>query len=156
MPKPEPTVEDILSRLMPTALSPSAELEMGHIIDELATGVDEQATSRPWPKWPWLGAAAAIALTAWVAALAWDPVGPGKVQTASAADGGASLRSLGVFERLESVVDSGWHQDSAGKAVQTLSVRMIAEEQLLDEHTGILMTVSEPREEVLLVPVNAF
>jgi hypothetical protein len=52
--------------------------------------------------------------------------------------------------------DEGWVADPDGSAMQAVRLRMVSEDVVRDEETGYTVTVSEPREEVLLMPVSDF
>ena len=63
---------------------------------------------------------------------------------------------MGESDRIESMTDEGWQEDSDGSAMRAMRLRVVEENSVLDEETGIVMQVSEPREEILLMPVSAF
>jgi hypothetical protein len=159
MSKPE-DIEGILARLMPTALSQRAETEIGETINRLASEADlEIPAIRPAAvaRWPWVAGAAAAAVIA--VFVFWDP--SDLQHSVHRADSPAlidvpELVRISHSDTLQSVVQEGWSDDVGGKPHQALRLHMVAQQQILDEETGIVMTVSEPREEVLLVPVHTF
>lgn len=156
MSKPE-EIESILARLMPTALSERAGLEIGETIEELAkdAGLDIPAARPASARWPWVtGAAAAAVFSALVFWKPADRAAP-SVGSPPVADVPELVR-ISQSDTLQSVVQEGWSDDVGGKPHQALRLHMVARQQLLDEETGIVMTVSEPREEVLLLPVHTF
>ncbi|MFK7851597.1 MAG: hypothetical protein AB8D78_11530 [Akkermansiaceae bacterium] len=59
-------------------------------------------------------------------------------------------------DRIEEVHDEGLFINSDGTPVRRIRVRMIGEQSLRDEATGIVMELTEPREETYLVPVTKF
>ena len=63
---------------------------------------------------------------------------------------------MGESDRIESMTDEGWQEDADGTAMRALRLSVVEENSLRDEETGIVMQVSEPREEILLMPVSAF
>ena len=160
MSKPE-DVEVILARLMPVALSERSGMEMEETIDQLVLeGGFEISAVRPAPvRWPWVaGIAAALVLA--VSGI-WKPDAAPSAQVADVLPSTESVESAEVVrisqtDTLQSVVQEGWHDDVGGKPHQALRLHMLAQQQIRDEETGIVMTVSEPREEVLLVPVHTF
>lgn len=157
-------IEAILARLMPAALSEAGHGEIEESIDELAA---ESGLGKPEPssrsfQWIWRSGAAAAAVLAalLIQNLDQNPT-PLAANEASAVPAmpvnpKQELITVSQTESLESVVEAGWQDDGLGKAHQALRLQLVQRRQLLDGETGILMTVSEPREEVLLVPVNAF
>lgn len=159
MSRPE-DIETILARLMPAAMSERAESEIGETIDQLAreAGLDIPAIRPPRPRWPWMAGIAASALFAVVAISRPDPdATPGaNAVTPPAATQAAELVRISHTDTLQSMVEEGWRDDVGGKPHQAVRLHMLAEQQILDEETGIVMTVSQPREEVLLVPVHTF
>jgi hypothetical protein len=54
------------------------------------------------------------------------------------------------------MVDVGWSETPDGSAMRTLRLRVVEESRLRDEETGIVMNISQPREEFLLMPVSTF
>lgn len=156
MSKPE-EIEAILARLMPTAMSERAEAEIGETIDQLAmdAGFDIPAIRPAAARWPWVSGAAAAAVFA--AFVFWNPqsVSQQSADTPAGIDTPELVR-ISHSDTLQSVVQEGWSDDVGGKPHQALRLHMVAQQQILDEETGIVMTVSEPREEVLLVPVHTF
>ena len=63
---------------------------------------------------------------------------------------------VGESDRIESMTDEGWLEDSDGTAMRPCASVWWRKTVILDEETGIVMQVSEPREEFLLMPVSAF
>lgn len=160
MPKAD-SIEDILARLMPVAMSGEAEERIGETIDQLAEESGVTVPVRPvLAMWPWFGGAAAAAVAV-IAAIAYTRQQPADGSHLVADGSGPSspdteLVSVSRSDSLQSVVEEGWRDDVQGNTHKALRLHMVAEQHLLDKETGILMTVSEPREEVLLYPVNAF
>jgi hypothetical protein len=157
MQTPDP-VETILARLMPPALSGEGQRGIEAMLDELAGAPAEvpviQATGRPWFR-RMIGVGIAAAGVA--AALVFP--GTGKLpQSPSAAADSTQPEFVLVAEsdRVESMTDEGWQEDSDGSAMHALRLSVVEENRLFDEETGIVMSISEPREEIFLMPVNAF
>lgn len=156
MSRPE-DIEAVLARLMPAALGEQATWEIEKHIDDLAkeAGVETSFVRTGASPWPWAtGAAAAAVLVAFVF---WKPgdLSPIAGNSPLRHDSPEIVR-ISHADMLESVVEEGWRDDVGGKPHQTLRLHMVARQQILDEETGIVMTVSEPREEVLLLPVHTF
>jgi hypothetical protein len=160
MHKPDP-VETILARLMPPALSEEGQREIAAMIDELAgepeTLAKPMARIVPFRR-PAVAAGIAAAIVA--AAVAWPLVfPPSRIPVAAASP--APEAEPGIFVMSESgsirsVSDEGWQEDADGSTMRALRLDVVEENDLFDEETGIVMQVSEPREEILLMPVSAF
>ena len=158
-------IEDKLRRgLMPVALSEAATDSMHAMLDELAG--DEPAaveSGREASRAPWMAAAAAVAVL--LAGSAWlgSPVLERMAFTSAA--GGPSwtepgdtfaMQLVDESTRLAWVEDEGWLADPDGGALHAVRMGVIEENRLLDEETGIIVHVSSPREEMLLMPVTTF
>jgi hypothetical protein len=52
--------------------------------------------------------------------------------------------------------DEGWRDSPDGSTMRAMRLNVIEENSLLDEETGIVIQVSEPREELLLMPISTF
>lgn len=155
MSKPE-EVEQILARLMPTPMSEAGEAEICASIDELAeeAGISSDESSRRSGTWS-IGIAAAVALSA-ILILQRNNEKVAKPELAQNSEWIAPVVQLGQSDVVESIHEEGWHEDENGTAHQAVRVKLVAQQEILDPETGIRMTVSEPREEWLLVPVYAF
>jgi hypothetical protein len=160
MHKPDP-VETILARLMPPALSEAGQHEIESMLDALASG--SAATTRANPAGAaWIrrmitgGIAAAGVAAAWVFPLAAPPVPSSWAVVAPVGETPAGLVLVGESDRIESMTDEGWQEDADGSTMHAMRLNVVEENSLLDEETGIVMQVSEPREEILLMPVSAF
>lgn len=156
MHKPDP-VETILARLMPPALSEEGQRDIEAMLDDLAGTVAAVAPSSAVVSWPRRWVIGGIA-AAGVAAAMIFPMKPAAHPVASAVDQEtpAEFQLVSESDRIESTSDEGWLEDADGSAMQALRLNVVEENNILDEETGILMTVSEPREEILLMPVSAF
>ena len=160
MPAPDP-IETALARLMPPALSQAGQRAIDAMLDELAATLPEQEAQLPvkprWVRWLALPLGIAAALGALVL------LGP---QSARVSPPLAVARPAGVVEsglvlvgesdRIEAMSDEGWLADPEGDAMQAVRVRVVEANTLRDEETGIVVQVSDPREEVILMPVTVF
>jgi len=52
--------------------------------------------------------------------------------------------------------DEGLYIDTGGSAVRKVRIRVIEESQIRDEETGFVVMLTEPREEMYMVPVSNF
>jgi len=160
MPAPNP-IEAALARLMPPALSEAGQRSIEAMLDELAAAVPQPAARvSPQPLWirrftlP-LGIAASLA-----ALLALVPRNPtvalpmAMVRPASEMASGLVLVS--ESDSIETMSDEGWVADPDGGAMQAVRVRVVEANTLRDEETGIVVQVSDPREEMILTPVTVF
>lgn len=163
MHKPDP-VETILARLMPPALSEAGQRDIAAMLDELEMA--GAPTPQPVPARPVSpvvrfrrpligGLAAAVA----AAAVAWPlvfPPSPAPAATTSTEDHAPEMVLVSESGSIRSMSDDGWREDADGSAMRALHLSVVEENKLFDEETGIVMLVSEPREELLLMPVSTF
>ncbi len=153
-------IEMILARMMPPALSAEGQRGIEEMLDELAEPLPEIIPVKPWFRRPWVGGGAA----AGIAAAVLLPLALPRLWTTTAPLPAAALEQeatdgvvlVGESGRIKSMSAQGWQENPDGTALRTLRMKVVEENQLLDEETGIVMLVSEPREEYLLMPVSAF
>lgn len=158
MHKPDP-VESILARLMPVALSDEGQRGIEAMLDELAgTPAEIVPMRKPWFRRPLAaGVAAAAVAAAALLPLITPRQSAAPLVAASVQDsreGGFVL--VGESGSISSMSEEGWQEDADGSAMRTLRLRVVEQNSLLDEETGIVMQVSEPRDEFLLMPVSTF
>ena len=162
MHKPDP-VETILARLMPPGLSEEGQRGIEEMLDELAgpsAGIvtaAPQLTVIPWNRRVIAGGIAAAILAAAVVLPMVFRSSPSPL-TAGLSDTEIPAEFVLVSEsdRVESTTDEGWQEYSDGSAMHAVRLSVVEENSLRDEETGIVMQVSEPRDEIFLMPVNAF
>ncbi len=161
MQKPDQNFEEMekaLSRLMPVAVSEDAQDRMDEMLDELAG--DSEVTRFDFRKSAkWLaagGIAAALGLGAYVSVP--DQINPLKAIefVSNQNDLEPELIFLSESDRVEGVSDEGLYIDSGGSAVRKVRIRVVGESQIRDEETGIVVMLTEPREEMYMVPVSTF
>jgi|LakMenEpi03Aug12_release.lakeMendotaPanAssembly.Ray.scaffolds.fasta_scaffold30721_4 hypothetical protein len=144
-------MEKALLRLVPAALSESAQAEMEARLDELAG--DAGVIRHDFPRWAkWLGGIAA-AVTIGVFAFPFGNQESAPLVGIAEDDGMVVITEL---DRVENVLDEGLFVDAGGSAVRKMSVRVVGESRILDEETGIEVTLTEPRREMVLLPVSTF
>lgn len=156
MQAPDP-IETILARLMPTALSQDGQLEIEAMIDELAGPESENVV--PISAGKWLvrslvggGIAAAVAGLLALAPMI-DGFSPPQVAATSKSPAGFVLVS--ESDRIESMTDEGW-QEEDGSAMHAVRLTAVEENNVRDEESGMVVRISEPREEILYTPISAF
>jgi len=157
MHKPDP-VETILARLIPSALSENGQEEIETMLDDLANSGSESRTGirgNSRSRWVMGGGIAAAATAALLVFQTPDSDVPVPVAV-KAAEPPAGFVLLGESDRIESMVDEGWREDTDGLAMRSLRMNVVEESSFLDEETGIVMQVSQPREELLLMPISTF
>ncbi len=158
MPAPE-SIEAALARLMPPALSGDGQASIDAMLDELADA-GSAATPAPRPRQGVPGFVMASGIAAALAALAavWlTPSGAEDAAPAAAAHVPASgLVLVGEADRVEEMTDAGWLTGPGGQAMEAVRVRLVEQNIFRDEQTGMILSVSEPREEILLTPITAF
>jgi hypothetical protein len=59
-------------------------------------------------------------------------------------------------DRIESMTDEGWQDEADGSAMHALRVNAVGQNSLRDEESGMVVQISELREELLLTPISAF
>lgn len=156
MHKPDP-VETILARLMPAALSDEGQHGIEAMLDELAGPSAEIIAIKPWFRRPLAGGIAAAGIAAALLLPLALHRSPAKSDmAASNQETPPGIVLVGETGSIKSMSEEGWQEDSDGSAMRTLRLRVVEENSLLDEETGIVMQVSEPREEYLLMPVSTF
>lgn len=147
------SVETILARLMPPALSMSAQQDIEAMLDKLAgPAAVNQPSSRPWRRRIIGGGLAASLAAALAIPRLMEPAKPAITATTPLPD----FLLVGESDRVESTTDEGWSETPDGIAVRAMRVRVIEENSLFDEETGMVMQVSQPREELLLMPISTF
>jgi hypothetical protein len=155
MQAPDP-IEAALARLMPTAMSASGQRSIEDMLDGLAAE-SKVVRVRDWKR-PAIGVGIAAAIVAMVTL-------PGLLKSGAEIVSSPQVRSdvasLGAFlveksERVESMSDEGWVADPDGSAMQAVRLRMVSEDLVRDEETGYTVKISEPRDEILLMPVSDF
>lgn len=163
MQKPDQNFEDMekaLSRLMPASVSENAQDRMDLMLEELAG--DSKITRFDFKKSvKWFGAggiAAALGLGVYVfIPQLHEPENSAKSLTISGQnDLAPELVYLSESDRVEGFSDEGLFVDSGGSAVRKVRIRVIEESQIRDEETGIVVVLTEPREEMYMVPVSTF
>lgn len=158
MHKPDPRSEDIekaLLRLMPVAVNQDAQDRMDLMLDELAA--NEELVRFDFRKSvKWLaggGIAAAFSLGVYFTLPHEETEGsPVSEQT----DRQPDLVFLSESDRVEGFSDEGLFVDTGGSAVRKVSIRVVGESRIRDEETGIVVMLTEPREEMYMVPVSTF
>lgn len=147
------SVETILARLMPPALSVSGQRGIEDMLDELSGAAVVQPPARSGFR-PFIITGIAACLAAALVIPRLMPAAPPAGATAAPAV--PEFLLVGESGRIETMTDEGWREIPDGSAMRALRVRVIEENSLFDEETGIVMQVSQPREELLLMPISAF
>jgi hypothetical protein len=152
-------VETVLARLMPPALSQEGQAEIEAMLDDLAGVSAKPESPAPvrgnWRRW-WIASGAAAAGVAAAMMISWSRVDAPFAVTDAKADALSGLVLVGETDRIESMTEEGWQEDSDGSAMRAMRLNVVEENSFLDEESGIVMQISEPREEILLMPISAF
>lgn len=157
MQTPDP-IETVLARLMPPALSQNCQDDLESMIDELAGPAELPRVSaiRHAGRWV-LGGGIAAAVGALFAVFQFsDEPQAARSAGVPAVDPPSGLVLLSASDRVESMKDEGWQEDADGTALRALRLNVVEENQVRDEESGMKVRISEPREEVLLVPIREF
>jgi hypothetical protein len=157
--KPEKThseIENALQRLMPVGLSEGALSEMELMLDDLDDG-SELVVSR-FPRYVRSVTAGGIAAAAALAVfLSFHQVESREIITnAPVEESAPELEYLAETDRVEGFSDEGLYVDTGGSAMRKMRVRLVEESQIRDVETGIVVVLTEPREEMYMVPVSTF
>ena len=144
-------VETVLARLMPPALSQDCQMDLEAMLDELAGDSENPSKPRQY-RW-WIGGGIAAALAAIAAVF---PLWQDSPRTARVPPVAPGLELVSGSGRIESVTDEGWHEDSNGFAMRALRLNVVEEDSVRDVESGMVVQISQPREEILLMPVTAF
>lgn len=150
-------IETILARLMPSALSQDAQFEIDAMIDELAGPEAENGggiSSGRWLVRTLIGGGLAAALGAMVAIFPMSSAT--RVAEILPMPAASGLVLISESDRIESMTDEGWQENSDGSAMRSLRLTAVEENEVRDEETGMVVQISEAREEVLLIPISAF
>ncbi len=154
MQAPDP-VEAIMARLMPVAISQDGQIELEAMIDDLAPEADKvvEISSKNWAIRLIAGGGIAAALGGLCAIYPFQesPVATGSAQEVS----GPEQVLVSTSDRVESMIDEGLREDSYGAALHAVRLNIVAENEILDVKSKMLIKVVEPREEKLLIPVSS-
>lgn len=154
MQAPDP-IETILARLMPPALSQQCQSEIETVIDDLAG--PENVVGISWLTRCVIGGGIAAAIGALCAVFPMiQRSSNSQVAVTSSAESPSGLVLVSESDRIESVTDEGWREDSEGSAMHAVRLRAVQENNVRDEETGMVVRISEPREEILMMPVSEF
>jgi hypothetical protein len=157
MQAPDP-IETIMARLMPPALSQQSQAEMDAMIDDLAGPEAEnvvEISSKGWLARGMIGGgiAAMIGALCAVFPLIQRSMQP-QITDSSVELPASGLVFVSKSDRIESMTDAGWREDSEGSAMHAVRLKSVQESNLLDEASGMLVKISQPREEILMMPVE--
>ena len=150
MQAPDP-IETIMARLMPPALSEDCQSGIDEMLDDLAGPSNIVGIS--WLSRCLIGGGIAAGIGALCAIFPMIQKSPQPVVAANSA-AGFSLES--GSERIESVTDEGWRKDSEGSTMHAVRFNTVRETQVRDKESGMLVRISEPREEILMMPISEF
>ena len=159
MQRPETSIEDALARLMPKAISEEGQQSLDAMLDEfygeedLAPIAVDRRSKGAWRVLVPAGIAASVALIATFRPETSEHIVP---HPTAAVGLSHNLVLVSESDRIEKMSDEGWMADPQGGMMQAVRMRVIEENALRDEETGIVVHISEPRDELLLIPVNEF
>jgi len=157
MPALDP-IEAALARLMPPALSQNFQYELDEMIDALAgqeaQGITVGISSRP-NRWI-VGSGIAAAVAGLLAIYPLVQRAPDRQISAQPEEIRSGLVLVSESDRIQSMTDEGWQENSEGHAMHALRLNVVEENSVMDEETGIIVLISQPREELLLMPISSF
>lgn len=159
MQAPDP-IETILARLMPPAMSQAAQEDIDAMLDDLAGTAVENVVSHPSSNWfvrSLIGGGIAAAIGAMIAIFPLAPEMPeSRMAISPPAYPSSGLVLISGSDRVESMTDEGWQESVDGSVMHALRLKAVEENSVRDEETGIILKISEPREEILLTPISSF
>jgi hypothetical protein len=144
----------MLDRLMPVAISEEGQRSLDAMLDELCGPEVEPVPART-NFWKYLVPPAGIAALVTFVFLQSGHK-PADVVSQPVGVEVEELSLMGESDRIEALADGGLVADPQGGVLQAMRVRVVGENTFRDEQTGIVMQISEPREEMLFYQVNAF
>jgi hypothetical protein len=150
-------IETILARLMPPALGQDSQVEIDAMIDALAGPEAENVVGISSGRWlvrALIGGGIAAAIGAMVAI--FPLMSATRVAEILPMPAALGLVLISESDRIESMTDEGWQENSDGSAMHALRLNAVEENEVRDEETGMMVQISEAREEVLLTPISAF
>jgi len=150
-------IEAALARLMPPPLSERAQGDLDALIDELSGSVRNE-TAVPDRSFPWKslgGIAAGILAMAGGFAISKQAGAP-LASSAQSATIRPGMVLISESDRVQSIRDEGWSEQADGSTMHAVRLNLIEENRLMDQETGIVVQVSEPREEIFFTPITAF
>lgn len=153
-------MEVALMRLMPTALSEAGQSDIEAMLDELAGPLAENAVpiSKMSSTFRWIVAGGIAAAVAGLAAFSTTPdlVPQVSLVSSSTEVDRPGWELVSGSDRVQSVTDEGWLEDADGVAMLAMRINAVEENKVRDEESGIIVQISEPREEIFLMPITAF
>ncbi len=167
-----PTIEDKLRQLAPASISEDGQAMLGQAIDQLAGVEPHQSQMRGGGNptanihsrikhWPWRKIAAALAVLT-VPTMMWldqDDSSPSLTTTASPGDplAASELVILKSTNRIDGRVEDGLIIPRDGSNPHyRYRYSVTDEEQVRDAQTGTIITLRQPRQEVVTIPVTQF
>ncbi len=149
-------MEAVMARLMPPALSQNGQQDLELMIDDLAGPEAEnvvQISKTSWVGRIALGGGIAAALGALIAIF---PITDSAITPLVSQESPAGWVLVSESDRVESMTDEGWKEDANGAAIHAVRLNLVGENQMRDEESGLVVQISEPREEILLMPISSF
>jgi hypothetical protein len=158
MQAPDP-IETALARLMPPALSQNFQMELETMIDDLAgpeTQTSHEISHGRWLMRCLMGGGIAAAVGAMFALFPGSESIERRPLAKQPKPATPAFVLMSESDRIESVSDEGWQESADGSAMRALRLKAVEENSVRDEESGMEVQISEPREEVILVPVSEF
>jgi hypothetical protein len=153
-------IETILARLMPPALSQNCQEEIEAMIGELAGPEPEKVVEISSGRWLvrcLIGGGIAAAIGAVFAIFpVMQESRDSRVAMSLPQESTSGFVLVSESDRIESMIDEGWREGADGSAMHAMRLSAVEENSVLDEESGMVVKISEPREEILLMPVSAF
>ena len=155
------SIEAALARLMPQAMSEAGQQSIDEMLDDLmGAECEDTVVTQPVDvpnRRKWVvptGIAASLAMMALFSFM--RPGGSNAVVHSIKADMTPGLVLMGEEDRVEDMTDEGWMSDSDGTTMQAVRMRVVQENTMRDEETGMVFQITEPRDELVLIPISDF
>jgi hypothetical protein len=159
MQAPDP-IETALARLMPPALGQNFQLDLEAMIDELAGDEpQEMPVISSFPTRWIIGSGIAAALAGLIAVYPLIQHAPDRQLSLNSEEATPTAPGLVLItgtDRIQSMTDEGWQENADGHAIHAIRLNVVEENSLMDEETGMVVLISQPREEVLHMPISSF
>jgi hypothetical protein len=150
-------VEAVLARLMPPAISQASQTGIEAMLDELAAARPELAAVKAEisrTRWYLLSGIAATIIAATTALVLLQPAQ--RQQSSASKIAAPAWVLVSESNRFQAMTDEGWRDQTNGSAMRAVRLQMVGENLLKDVETGMIVKVSEPREEIVFMPISAF
>ena len=161
--EPINSIEEKLARLIPPALSEEGQTSMEDLIDELAGVEADDHSGMSSKPWLWKVAAAVAILAVPVVMIQQRGDSPAmdtslaRLDTDVTLDVSPEMMLLKSIKMIDARENDGLIVPNDGSAPHyRYRYRVIDEEVVKDPETGVVITLRQPRQEIVTIPVTQF